>query len=185
MIEKPTGHAQKQRSLCWNAVIGVIVGALFSLTPFTLLVYAVPGAFAIGIYYWLTRRRTSQFQGLLPTVAFALATMIGAMLLPTKFEDERVGPLTGKDISVSGLVAAGLAYEPREASWNRETIHLASITPTRREILQAINSQTALSADYYGCGTMATCWRGGAGGKIRLRSKQPMQTVRMSEQTEN
>ena len=159
----------KKRRWGWLS-LGLAFGIAFSVLPFDLFWWlAVIIALGIGIMVQSSR--------VLGVTVVAGATMICATLLPTKYEDRRIGPLPSVELSVADLVREGFAYEPRDPAWNQQRINLQSVTPKRREILLAIAGQTPLEGDYFHCGTASTCLFGGGGGRIRLHRKKSAETA--------
>lgn len=160
--------AKPRSPFSWiGLVFGLTLGGLLSVTPGALLWWL---AVVVGTIIGLANRSR-----LVATMGLAsAAVMVIATALPTKYEDRRVGPLKSPNLTVGELVEAGLAYEPREPAWALEAIRLDSLTPRRRDLIQAINHQTSLRARYFACGTGDTCWAGAKGGRMILSSKNPI-----------
>lgn len=160
--------AKARRSFSWIGLIfGLGIGSLLSVTPGALLWWL--SVLLLTIFGLAMRSR------LLSTMALTAAGVMAiATALPTKYEDKQIGPLKSPKLTVAELVEAGLAYEPREPAWASESIQLDSLTPRRRDLIQAINDQTSLRARYFGCGNGDTCWAGAKGGRLILSSKSPV-----------
>jgi hypothetical protein len=160
----------KARRLIAGGVIGVALGAAFVVTPVHTLALAVPAGFLVGAF--LCGRNTAR----LPAAGLAIAIVVSVIAVvatarPDPLE-KRPASLPSNNVTVAELVQKGAVQEPAETDWGKTQLSLPSTQPTVREIMQAINDQTAFKASVFRCGTGATVWQDAWIGRISIRPKQ-------------
>ena len=171
MTDGINNEGAKTRSLIWCAIVGVTLGAVFSVSILEALILEVPVAMVVGLLFCVPPSRRYRLGGYLPTVGFALATMAFAVALPMKPFDKRIASLTASTVSIGDLVHLELASEPTDPEWAKVRITLPSKQPTRSEIVGCINEQTPLKARVFVCGNGSTLLWGAWHSKIGLSSK--------------
>lgn len=153
------------------AVLGLSLGAAFSVTYLELVILAIPLTMIIGLLFCLPQHRRYRLRGYLPATGVGLAVMALAVALPVKSFDRPIPPLSGAKVSLSELTRAGLVYDPGEPAWLGMEVTLPSATPTRMQIVECIGQQTSLDARISRCGNGSTLLWGAWFSKIHLRPK--------------
>lgn len=151
-------------------------GGFVALAPFEILVF---GAVVwIPCLIWRERRRTARY-GFLPgglaRLGLVVAVVWLAAVAPLKSEDARVGPLPRTKMTLEELATArviSLREERFNAAPPPVAITLPSLTPSRREVLNAINQQTSFEASIFKCGNGATILFGSGVGPIRVSERK-------------
>jgi hypothetical protein len=99
------------------------------------------------------------------------AAVVLAAKAPLKSEDKRVAPLPRVEITLGELVEAGVIYDLFDPNHKTRNVRLRSLTPTRREVMEAIGEQTGFRASIFHCGNGATILFGSGGGRIRVADR--------------
>jgi hypothetical protein len=156
------------------AIIGGLAwGAFFVLTPMELLL--------LGVLVWIplllwTEHRWANRHGFLPGAILrfgaTVAVILCAIFAPTKYEDQRIGPLFQPTVSLGELERLGVIYELSSPNLRAQTVSFASLSPTRREVMKEISRKTDVRAFALRCGNGATLLFGNGGGRILVRMKE-------------
>jgi hypothetical protein len=126
----------------------------------------------LPLLVWRERVRANRhgfLPGALCRFGIVAVVVITAVLLPTKHEDQRIGPLPHPDLTLGELTATGAIDPVFNQQHEVVRVSLPSRTPTRREVINAIQQQTGLKASIFHCGSGATILFGGGVGRIRVR----------------
>ena len=149
---------------------GALAWAIFIvLAPFEgLLLGAVVW---IPIFVWrefVRAKRYGYMSGALYRYTLITFVVAFAAVAPTKLEDKKVGPFPVQVVSLGQLASSGIIYPLRNPSNEVVPISLPSLTPSRREVMNAISQQTQLKVSTFRCGNGATILFGSSGGRIRV-----------------
>lgn len=178
--EKWTGQA-KTWSRPGSLLVGVLFGSLFSVLPLELLLPAIPLALIGGALFCLPKSRRYRWSGFIPAVAATVSVMVVAIALPLKDFDQPVGPFPSKTITLGDLVRKDLAYDhfgdDGNDGWRAIRLDLPTERPTRRQILDCIQSQTDVRAHISRCARGSTLIRGASFGRISLKPAQKTPAV--------
>ena len=159
------------KKLIAGAAIGAALGATFVAAPVEIVVLAVPPSICVGIFLCLRDLTRLPAAGM--TVAAVVSVIVAVIATRTDALDKRPASFSTNVVTIEDLVRKGTAYEPAEADWAKTQIRLASVEPTVREIIQAVNDQTPLRARVFRCGTGLSILHGAWVGKIEFRAKAP------------
>jgi hypothetical protein len=155
------------------AIIGGLAwGVFFILTPLDLLILGALVWIPLLVwteYRWTARHGVRSGAGL--RFVAALAVILCAIFAPTKYDDQRIGPLFQPTTTLGNLERLGVIYQLSNPDLRTQAISFASLSPTRREVMQEISRQTDLRASVFRCGNGATLLFGNSGGRIHVRMK--------------
>jgi hypothetical protein len=100
-----------------------------------------------------------------------VAAVVLATKAPLKSEDKRVAPLPRVEMTLGELAEAGVIYDLFDTKHKSRNVRLRSLTPTRREVMEAIGEQTGFRASIFHCGNGATILFGSGGGRILVSDR--------------
>lgn len=136
---RPAQHLLRQAAgaLAW--------GIFFAVVPIMLLFVGVLVWIPVLIWREIVRsHRYGFFPGVLVRLGVVVATVSIAALLPVKYGDRRVRALPRADVTLGELAAAHVLWPIRDEHQKTLRVTLPSTTPTRREVMAAIEQQTGV-----------------------------------------
>lgn len=113
--------------------------------------------------------RYGRYPGLVVRFVVVALVVALAVALPSKSEDQRVGPFLAREITLGKLADSDVIYRSAGEQYDGVRVLLPSLTPTRREVIEAIQRQTGLRAYIYRDLSGATVLFGAGSRRILVR----------------
>jgi hypothetical protein len=161
-----SGRRTRLLSFIWQCGGAVLWGIFFSVAPLVLVVGSSIVWLPILIWRETVRSRQHAFwPGLLARFAIVTVIVAGAIRTP-KYDDELVGPIAFKDISLRNLCQKlneeyGVRVRTFEDSADALTLSFSTTKPmSRRAVVEVLAKQVDYTSSFAGCGTDATLLTG-------------------------
>jgi len=162
-------RVQPNQALLRQTAGALAWAAFFILAPFEVLLL---GAVVwLPLFVWREKVRSKSYgflSGALCRYTLIAVVVAGAAAAPTKSEDKKISPLSGTTVTLGQLAATGIIYPLRFTTNEQVQISLPSVTPSRREVMNAISQHGQFKAGTFRCGNGATILFGSSVGRIRV-----------------